>query len=158
VSLLEGEDSNTDTSTGSKASGRNGLAGADDIVQFLALLMNKKEISFDQLSQSSGVPSRTIKKWFSGDENVRTMPQLNTVQACFEALGHSIIVGMPSIDVGTEKTTYPIETFRQQLLDEWLEQAAKARDMSVADFIEDLESKHRTAVKSKANSFRRRQF
>lgn len=142
----------------SRPAGRNGLAGADDIVQWLALLMNKKDVSYDQLSHRSGVPSRTIKKWFSGDEKARTIPKLNTIQACFEALGHSIIVGAPSVHVGSGQIIYPIETFRKQILEEWLDQSARARDVSVAAFIEDLETKHRRAIKNRTKGYRRREL
>ncbi|MFY0646695.1 hypothetical protein [Sulfitobacter geojensis] len=156
---LQGEGAgDTSENIGSRTTGRNGLAGADDIVQWLALLMNKKEVSFDQLSHRSGVPSRTIKKWFSGDERTRTVPQLTSIQACFEALGQSMVVSSPSVGVGDGVTIYPIESFRQQVLEEWLEQSAKARNMTVAAFIEDLETKHQMAVENKIKGFRRRQF
>lgn len=158
ISVQDDEAEDSDGYIDSHLADRNGLAGADDIVQWLALLMNKKEVSFDQLSHRSGVPSRTIKNWFSGDEKARTIPKLNTIQACFEALGQSLIVSPPSVQVESGQTTYPIDTFRQQILEEWLEQSARARDVSVADFIEDLETKHRRAIKNRTKGFRRREF
>jgi transcriptional regulator with XRE-family HTH domain len=158
ISAQNGEAWDTGDYIGSRPASRNGLAGADDIVQWLALLMNKKNVSYDQLSHRSGVPVRTIKKWFSGDEKARTIPKLNSIQACFEALGQSIIVGTPSVHVGNGENTYPIETFRQQVLEEWLDQSASARGVSVATFIEDLEIKHRRAVRNRTKGFRRREF
>lgn len=137
---------------------RKGLAGADDIVQCLAQLMNKKGVSYDQLSHRSGVPSRTIKKWFSGGEKARTIPKLNTIQACFEALGQSLIVSPPSVQIEAGQTIYPIENFRQQILEEWLDQSARAHDLSVADLIEDLETKHGRAIRNRTKGFRRREF
>jgi transcriptional regulator with XRE-family HTH domain len=137
---------------------RKGLAGADDIVQWLAQLMNKKGVSYDQLSHRSGVPSRTIKKWFSGDEKTRTIPKLNTIQACFEALGQSLIVSPSIVEIGSGQNIYPIDAFRRQLLEDWLSQSARARDESVAAFIEDLETKHRRAIENQTKGYRRREL
>ena len=137
---------------------QKGLAGADDIVQWLAQLMNKKGVSYDQLSNRSGVPSRTIKKWFSRDEASRTIPKLNTIQACFEALGQSLIVSPPSIQIGGGVNIDPIKAFRQQILEDWLDLSARARGVSVADFIEDLEAKHRRAIRNGTKGYRRREL
>lgn len=158
IPIQDNQENNSDEGIESRPVSRNGLAGADDIVHWLAHLMNKKDVSYDQLSHRSGVPSRTIKKWFSGDEKARTIPKLNTIQACFEALGQSLIVSPPSVQIGNGQTVYPIDTFRQQILEEWLDQSARARDVSVADFIEDLETKHRRAIRNRTKGFRRREF
>lgn len=158
IPIQDNQAENSDDNIESPPVCRNGLAGADDIVQWLAQLMNKKGVSYDELSHRSGVPSRTIKKWFSGDEKARTIPKLNTIQACFEALGQSLIVSPPSVQIGSGQTIYPIETFRQQILEEWLDQSARARDVSVAAFIKDLETKHRRAIRNRTKGFRRREF
>ncbi|WP_170352522.1 helix-turn-helix transcriptional regulator [Ruegeria lacuscaerulensis] len=142
----------------SRLPGRNGLAGADDIVQWLAQLMNKKSVSYDQLSHLSGVPSRTIKKWFSSDEKSRTIPKLNTIQACFEALGQSLIVSPPSVQIGNGQKFYPIDNFRRQLLEDWLDQSARSRGVSVSALIEDLETNHRRAIENQTKGYRRREL
>lgn len=137
---------------------RKGLAGADDIVQCLALLMNEKNVSYDEVSRRSGVPQRTIKKWFSADEKGRTTPRLDTIQACFEALGHSMIVSPPSVQVGNEQHIYPIESFRQKILDDWIAQSARARGLSTTEFIHDLEARHSNAIRNRTKGFRQRDF
>ncbi|MDQ2093281.1 helix-turn-helix domain-containing protein [Rhodalgimonas zhirmunskyi] len=135
-----------------------GLAGADDIVQCLALLMNEKNVSYEEVSRRSDVPQRTIKKWFSANEKARTTPRLDTIQACFEALGHSMIVSPPSVQIGNGQHIYPIEIFRQKILDDWIAQSARARGQSVTEFINDLEARHSNAIRNRTKGFRQRDF
>lgn len=123
-----------------------GLAGADDIVEWLALLMNEKEVSYEELSSRSGVAVRTIKKWFDNDLAKRTIPNLQTIQACLEALGYSLIPAGPSVLVDETTRYLPLEQFRRSLLLKRLEQGAKHRGTSVEEHIEDQESRFKEGV------------
>ena len=133
-----------------------GLAGADDIVQWLAVLMNEGSVTYDELSLRSGLPARTIKKWFDHDQNKRKLPNIRSIQACLEALGQSLIPARSEILLKNGESFYPILTFRRELLEKWLEQAAKLAGLSVADFIESREVKYHEAVKKRLRSPRRR--
>ncbi len=133
-----------------------GLAGADDIVQWLALIMNEKGVTYEKLSERSGVPIRTIKNWFHHDQSKRKMPNLRSIQACFEALGQSLAPTKAEIVLKFEESFYPIISFRQELLEKWLEQAARLNGLSVDEFIERSEANYREAVKRGRAGPRRR--
>lgn len=133
-----------------------GLAGADDIVEWLALLMNEMEVSYDELSRRSGVPTRTIKKWFSADLDARTMPKLQTIQACLEALGQSLISTGPSVPIGKDRHFFPIKHFRLKLLEKRLDQAATRKGITVNDLIDSQEHAHRLAIDRGQKGYRRR--
>jgi transcriptional regulator with XRE-family HTH domain len=133
-----------------------GLAGADDIVQWLSILMNERGVSYDKLSELSGVPTRTIKNWFNHNQDNRKIPNLRTIQACFEALGQSLIVGRASIFLNNGDHYYPIMSFRQELLESSLEQRARIAGLSVDEFIERSEAEyHETAQEGLAGPRRR---
>lgn len=124
-----------------------GLAGADDIVRWLAVIMNEKGVTFDKLSKRSGVPVRTIKNWSDHDQSKRKLPNLRSIQACLEALGQSLIPAKAEIVLNNGEYFYPIRRFRQELLERWLEQAARLSGLSVDEFIEKSEADYHEAVK-----------
>lgn len=133
-----------------------GLAGADDIVQWLALLMNERGVTYDDLSARSGVAVRTIKNWFDSNQKRRKGPTLQKIQACFEALGQSLIPGKAEIIVKDDVYFYPILNFRQERLYKWLEQTARQYGISVSERIEMLDKNDRQAVKRGLTAPRRR--
>ena len=133
-----------------------GLAGADDIVQWLAVLMNERSVTYDQLSLRSGVPARTIKKWFDHDQNKRKLPNLRSIQACLEALGESLIATRASILLNNGDHFDPIMRFRQELRKKSREQMARLSGLSADEFIERSEANYREAVKRGRAGPRRR--
>ncbi|NOE32166.1 helix-turn-helix transcriptional regulator [Ruegeria sp. HKCCD7318] len=135
-----------------------GLAGADDIVQWLALLMNKQQISYEELAERSGVPSRTIKKWFSAKAENRPMPSLQKMQACLEALGQSLVAVGASEQISDGESIYPIKRFRQSLLENWLEQTALHRGITVDELIQKLELEFDAEERDEKRGVRRREL
>ncbi len=133
-----------------------GLAGANDIVQWLAILMNERGVSYNELAKRSGVPVRTIKNWFDHDQNRRKLPNLRSIQACLEALGQPLIPGRAEIPLKNGEYFYPIMTFRRELLEKWLEQMASLSGLSVDELIERREVEYHEAVKRGLASPRRR--
>lgn len=63
-----------------------------------------------------------------------------------------------TIPLGSRQNIYPIDTFRRQLLEDWLGQSARSRGVSVSALIEDLETKHRRAIKNRTKGYRRREL
>lgn len=133
-----------------------GLAGADDIVQWLAILMNEKNVSCEELSKQSGVPTDTIKKWFKRDQDKRKIPTLRSMQACLEALGQSLIAGRAEIIIKNDIYFYPVMSFRQELREKTITQMASSRGISESELVERQEAEHEEAVKRGLKAPRRR--
>lgn len=68
-----------------------GLSGANQLVTFLFLLLENKQMSSVELSRATNIPLKTIESWGAHNPKNREEPTLNDLVACFEELGRPLV-------------------------------------------------------------------
>lgn len=68
-----------------------GLSGANQLVTFLFLLLENKQMSSVKLSRATNIPLKTIESWGAHNPENRKEPTLNDLVACFEELGRPLV-------------------------------------------------------------------
>ncbi len=86
------------------------------------------------------------------------MPSLQKMQACLEALGQSLVAVGASEQISDGESIYPIKRFRQSLLENWLEQTALHRGITVDELIQKLELEFDAEERDEKRGVRRREL
>lgn len=115
---------------------KRGVPGADDLIAWLFLQMNEKGVTIKEMSEKTGVGTRTLNSWKSKDESKRKQPSLRSIVVCMECIGFYLLPQESVIPMTEDEHFFPPQDFMDKLCRMKIRQKAKSEKLTEEEWLD----------------------